>query len=441
MWKSMILTWNWSYSNMWILVVALLVCLFIGMPIGISLGVSSLIYLGIINPEFLSIVPQKIYTGFNNYGLIALPLFIAMGQIMNEAGLTKKIIDFSAIFIRKQKGGLGSVNVIASMIFGGISGSSTSDTASVGAILIPEMEKRGYTKSYAAGITVASSTMGMIIPPSVPMVIYAISSNQSIGRLFIASLIPGIMIGLFQLMMNKYLAHKNNFPVEDVSFESKKEFFLLLKESILALLMPIIVIGSVVLAIATSNESASFGVMYALLVGFFIYKTIKFRIIPKLFIHAIKVSSSIMIIIASSQLYVWILSIEKIPEKLGGLIVALGFSPQFTLIIMMIIILLAGTFIDVTPAIIIFTPVFLPVCMQLGISPIQFGVLLIAGLAVGAVTPPVGTCLNVAASISDLSIFQIFRGALPILIGNLLVLILICIVPFFTLWLPNMLVR
>ena len=411
------------------------------MPIGIALGVSSLTYLALYNPNFLAIVPQKMYNGFNNYGLIALPLFIVMGQIMNEAGLTKKIIDFSSIFVRRQRGGLGSVNIIASMIFGGISGSSTSDTASVGAILIPEMEKRGYPKSYASGITVASSTMGMIIPPSVPMVIYAISSGESIGKLFIGSLIPGIMIGLFQLVMNFFISVKNKFPVEEMRFSDRREFFALVKSSLLSLLMPVIVIGSVVFAIATSNESASFGVMYSLIIGFFIYKSIKLKAIPRLFKHAIKVSSSIMIIIASSQLYVWILSIEKIPEKLSLFILDLGVSAPITLLAMMVIILLAGTFIDVTPAIIIFTPVFLPVCVQLGISPIQFGVLLIAGLAVGAVTPPVGTCLNVAASISKLSILEIFKGALPILIGNIMVLILICIIPFLTLWLPYILVH
>ncbi len=411
------------------------------MPIGVCLGLSSLVYLFLFNPEFISIVPQKIYNGFNNYGLIALPLFIAMGQIMNEAGLTKKIINFSGIFVWRQRGGLGTINIISSMIFGGISGSSTSDTASVGAILIPAMEERGYPKSYASGITVASSTMGMIIPPSVPMVIYAISSSQSIGKLFIGALIPGVLIGLFQIVMNLILSYRNKYPVEKMHFKNVAEFFHLLRESMLALLMPVIVIGSVILAIATSNEAASFGVMYALIIGYFIYKSIKIRAIPALFSQAIKVSSSIMIIIASSQLYVWILSIEMIPAKLGAYIVSLGLSAPLTLICMMVIILMAGTFIDVTPAIIIFTPVFLPVCLQLGVSPIQFGVLLIAGLAVGAVTPPVGTCLNVASAISGLSIFKIFKGALPILVGNIVVLLLICLLPFLTLWLPEFLIQ
>ena len=426
---------------MMILVIALVFFLIIGMPIGICLGLSSLVYLFIFNPEFLSIVPQKIYNGFNNYGLIALPLFIAMGQVMNKAGLTKKIINFSGIFIWKQRGGLGTINIISSMIFGGISGSSTSDTASVGAILIPSMEERGYPKSYASGVTVASSTMGMIIPPSVPMIIYAISSGQSIGKLFIGALIPGVLIGLFQIVMNLIISYRNKYPIEKMNCKNVKELLTLLQESIFALLMPLIVIGSVVLAIATSNEAASFGVMYAIIIGYFMYKSIKIKAIPVLFSQAIKVSSSIMIIIASSQLYVWILSIEMIPAKLGTYIVSLGFSGPLTLICMMLIILIAGTFIDVTPAIIIFTPVFLPVCLQLGISPIQFGVLLIAGLAVGAVTPPVGTCLNVASAISGLSIFKIFKGAIPILIGNLIVLILICLVPFLTLWLPELLIK
>ena len=422
-----------------LLLVSLAICLVLGIPIAFSLGFSGMLYFAVNNPSLLSIIPKRVFSGYNSYSMIALPLFILMGQLMNDSGITKRIIDFSNLIFGRLKGGLGCINVFASMIFGGISGSSASDTASIGAILIPEMEKRGYPKEYASGITVASSTMGMIIPPSVPMILFCVTSEQSVGRLFLAGAIPGLMIGVFQLVINLMLSYRRDYPREVFSY-SVKFIVETVRTSLVALIMPIFVVGSVVFGMATANESASFGVMYAIVVGLWVFKGLRMRALPRLFLQAMKTCSSIMLIIAMSKLYVWILTIEKVPQTMAAYVTGMNLSPTMMLIAIMLLILIAGTFIDVTPAILLITPVFLQPVLAAGIQVEQFGALLIAGLAVGAVTPPVGTCLNVASAISKMGIERIFKGAIPFLIGNVLVLLLVCLFPPLTTWLPSLLI-
>jgi len=425
-----------------ILLITLVVFLILGIPIAYSLGLSALSYFVVYQPELLQILPQRFFSGLNLYALIALPLFILMGLLMNGSGITSRLIDFSLIFVGRLHGGLGLVNVIASMVFGGISGSSASDTASIGSVLIPEMEKRGYPKRFAAGITVASSTMGMIIPPSIPMVLYAIVAEESVGKLFLGGLIPGLMIGIFQLVITFIISMKRKYPKEDISL-SGGEIFARTKRSFFALIMPIFVVGSVVMGIATATESAAIGVMYAFVIGLFLMWGIKrkeyiTKVLPESLKSAILISAKIMIIIAFSKLYIWILALERVPKTVASFVVTMNLSPEIMLIFIVIIILLAGTFIDVSPAILLLTPVFLPACVAVGISPVQFGAILITGLAVGAVTPPVGTCMNVAAAISGLGIGSIFRGTLPFLVANVLTLILISIFSQLTLWIPSL---
>ena len=424
-----------------VLLLSLFIFLMLGIPIAYSLGLSAFSYFFVYHPELLQVLPQRFFAGMNLYALIALPLFILMGLLMNVSGITSRLIDFSLLFVGRLRGGLGLVNVIASMIFGGISGSSASDTASIGSVLIPEMEKRGYPKRFASGITVASSTMGMIIPPSIPMVIYAIVAEESVGKLFLGGLIPGLMIGVFQLGITMVISVKRKYPREVVSLTGK-DVFDRVKRSISAIIMPVFVVGSVVLGIATATESAAIGVLYAFLIGLVLLwrvnrKKYLSKMLPASLNSAIIISAKIMIIIAFSKLYIWILALERIPEAVAGYVVAMNLSPVIMLIAIVIIILIAGTFIDVSPAILLLTPVFLPACVAVGISPIQFGGILITGLAVGAVTPPVGTCINVTAAISGLGIGSIFRGSIPFLMANVLTLILICVFPQLTLWVPS----
>ena len=427
---------------MTILLLSLLLLLILGIPIAYALGLSSFGYFVLIHPELLSILPMRFFSGLNLYVLIALPLFILMGLLMNSSGITARLIDFSLLFVGRLRGGLGLVNVMASMIFGGISGSSASDTASIGAVLIPEMEKRGYPKTFAAGITVASSTMGMIIPPSIPMVLYAIIAEQSVGKLFLGGLIPGLMIGVFQLGIVLIISIKNNYPTENVSL-TLENVLRQGKRSSIALVMPIFVVGSVVFGVATATESAAMGAGYALLVGLILSRGLARSVylkttLPATLNSAIQTSSKIMIIIAMSKLYIWVLALERIPEAVTAFVVALALPPTLMLLLIVLIILIAGTFIDVSPAIMLLTPVFLPACVAVGVSPIQFGAILISALAVGAVTPPVGTCINVASAISGLGIGAIFKGASPFLLANVITLILISIFPALTLWIPSL---
>lgn len=421
-----------------ILLVSLGVFLFLGVPIAYSLGLSAFAYFLFVHPELLQVLPQRLLSGMNSYALIALPLFILMGQIMNESGITVRLINFCLIFVGRFRGGLGLVNVGSSMLFGGISGSSTSDTASIGSILIPEMKKRGYPEGFSAGLTVASSTMGMIIPPSIPMVLYAVTAQESVGRLFLGGVIPGLMVGVLQLAIVFWMASRRNYPKEEVSLSIGRIFGEIWRSSYV-LIMPLIVVGAVVFGIATATESAGLGVLYALLIGFFGTR----RLTRKAFLEAVRssilTSAQIMLIIAFSQVFIWVLALERAPEGLAELVTALHLSPTMMLLLIVLIVLCAGTFIDVSPAILLLTPVFLPAVIAAGVSPILFGVILVAGLAVGTCTPPVGNCLNVCSIVSGLRIGTIFRGALPFLAANVLMLILITFFPQLVLWIPSVL--
>lgn len=419
---------------MTILLLSLVVFLVIGVPVAYSLGLSTFTYFVLVQPDIMHVLPQRLFSGMESYALIALPLFILMGQVMNKGGITARLIQFCLMFVGRFRGGLGLVNVGSSMLFGGISGSSTSDTASIGSVLIPEMEKRGYPKPFAAGLTVASSTMGMIIPPSIPMILFAVTAQVSVGKLFLGGIIPGILVGVLQLMLTLWLAHQRGYPKESSSFS-----LALLVRSLYILVMPLFVVGTVVLGIATATESAGLGVLYTILVGFFLTKHLTWREFYKVVRTSILTSAKIMMIIAFSQVFIWVLALERVPETVAALVEGKDLAPFAMLLVIISIILLAGTFIDVSPAILLLTPVFLPAIINAGISPIVFGVILVTGLAVGACTPPVGNCLNVCAIVSGLKIGTIFRAALPFLLANVVTLALIALFPQLVLWLPNLL--
>ena len=423
-----------------VLLFSLFAFLTIGVPIAFSLGLSTTLYFIIFNKDLLQVVPQMLFAGMDSYTLIALPLFILMGQVMNESRITSRLIDYCLIFIGNIRGGLGIVNVISSMLFGGISGSSVSDTASIGSILIPEMKKRGYPEEYAAGLTVASSTMGMIIPPSIPMVLYAVTAQESVGRLFLGGVFPGIMVGVFQLLITIVISNKNSFPRENKTVSFDTILKMTIRNSYI-LFMPFFVVGSVILGVATPTESAALGVFYALIIGLFLIKSLNLKRIVKALKSAVLTSAKIMIIIAFSKIFIWVLAFERVPDELSETISSLGLNSTSMLLLFVVIILISGTFIDVSPAILLFTPVFLPSIIQLGVSPILFGVVLVIGLAVGACTPPVGNCLNVCAIITGLSIGKIFKGAAPFLIANIVTLIIIVLFPNIVTWLPEAIMK
>ena len=419
-----------------VLILSLFIFILLGLPISFSLGLSSMAYF-VLNPDFLGMMPQRIWAGANSSVMVALPLFCMAGMLMNLSGITRKIIDFCSYLIKPFKGGLGEVNVIASMIFGGISGSSVSDTSALGSVLIPEMENRGYSKAFATGVTVSSSTVGMIIPPSIPMIIYSTISNESVGALFLAGVIPGFLIGLTQLILVHVISRKNDYPIEEGKFELK-EMFKLSIDGILSISMPLFIVLSVSFGVATATESAGIAVLYAVVIGFLVYKKLKISQLAEVAKETLFTSSTIMIIIAFAYIFIWILAFERIPDIIGNFILSLNISYFWILIFLDILILIVGMFIDVSPALLLLGPILVPVMETLGMDLLQLGAILIVGLGIGLATPPVGMCLNAAAKISDMSIMKISKETLPFLICNVLVLILVTFFPQISLWIPSL---
>jgi tripartite ATP-independent transporter DctM subunit len=422
---------------LFILILSFLIFALSGIPLCFSLGASSIIYVLLEDPSLIIILPQRIWAGTNSFILTALPLFILAGEMMNRGGITKRIIDFSLCLVSPIRGGLGEVNVVASMIFGGISGSSIADTSAIGTILIPSMIKQGYDKAFSVGITVASSTMGMIIPPSIPMLVYAMVSGVSVASLFLAGVIPGILIGSSQIIIVYIISCRKKYHPKYIAF-NKKYFFKKSKDGILAIFMPIFIIFTISFGISTATEAAGMAVLYAGVLGFFVYKELKLSCFKQLFKKVLTISSTIMIIVGYSTIFTWILANEQIPLLIQNFVLGLNLDKYILLIILDIFILFVGAFFDISAAIVLLTPLLLKLVTSVGISELQFGAIMIVGLAIGLVTPPIGGCLFAANKISGMPIMDIFRSSLPFLICNLIVLLLVTFIPGISLWLPKL---
>ncbi len=424
--------------NLAVMFAVFILLILIGVPIAYSIGGSGIVYMILRDPNFLLSLPQRVWSGSNSFMLIAMPLFMLAGELMNQGGLSKRLINISMLIVRSFRGGLSEVNVVASMIFGGISGSSVADTSALGSVLIPEMTKQKYPLSYACGITVASSTMGMVIPPSIPMLMYAMVSGASVGKLFLAGMIPGILVGGTQLILSLAISKKKGYLPEPKKVPFK-EGFGIAKDGILAVLMPVLIVVTVSTGIATASESAAVVVLYALILGLLLYRELNGKKILAVLKKTATMSSSIMIIGGFTMIFTWIMAVEQVPAMIASFLID-SHIPTFVVFIFLDVLILAlGTFIDVTPCILLIAPILMPVMRQFGMNELQFGAILIVGLAIGLVTPPVGMCLNVASKISGLSIAAIFKAALPFIICNIIVLVLITFIPAVSLWLPGLL--
>jgi tripartite ATP-independent transporter DctM subunit len=300
------------------------------------------------------------------------------------------------------------------------------------------MEEKGYSRAYSTGVTVASSTMGMIIPPSVPMVTYAMVSGVSIGQLFLGGLVPGLLIGVLQIVAVQITKRVGKFRLSEGGNMPRRSFLSETREGFFALVMPLIIIGSIVFGVATASESAGVAVLYALLLGFFVFRELKLRDLPELLRKTAASSASVMIIIGFSMIFGWIMAIEKVPDLIAGFFLSLQIDRFWILIMLDLLILFVGTFLDVTPALLLLTPILLPVAQHFGISGVQFGIIMVVGTAIGLVTPPLGMCLNAANKIARMPIVEIFVAAVPFLICNLIVLLLVTFVPEISLWLPSL---
>jgi len=419
-----------------IILILLVILVLLNVPLAVSVGLVSLIYLW---PEGipLLIIPQQMSQSVDSFPFLAFPMFVLVGLLMNSGGISKRIFDFANCLVGHLQGGLGHVNVLASVIFSGMSGNVIADAGGLGVIEIEAMRKEGYDDEFSAAITAASSTMGPIIPPSVPMVIYAMAFEASIGALFLGGVIPGLIMG-FTLMVTVFLvARKRNYPRRDRRADFI-EIWRTFKKAFFPLLTPVILLGGIFSGVFTPTEAAAAAVVYSAFLGFFIYKELKPSDIPKICVRVLINLGTVLFILATVSVFTWILSREKVPELLINFIIKQDISPAQFLIVSNVILLILGCFTTITPSIILLGPIFFPLINTLGIHPVHFGVVMVLNLMIGALTPPVGPVLYVISDIVKLPFLQIFIAALPFIIPLLITLILITFIPQLVMFLPNL---
>ncbi|WP_422124347.1 TRAP transporter large permease [Planococcus sp. X10-3] len=409
----------------------------LGVPIAIGMGLASALAIWIDGGTPLVVLVQRSFTSIDSFPLMAIPFFILAGTLMEFGGISKRLINFANALTGHFAGGLAIVTVLTSMFFAAISGSGAATTAALGSILIPAMISRGYHKNFAGSVQAISGELGVIIPPSIPLILFGVSAGVSIGDLFMGGLIPGILIGVTLIVTVYIVAKKRQYPREEK--KTLKEILVAFKEAFLALLMPVIILGGIYGGIFTPTEAAGIAVGYAFIVGVFIYREIKLKELLSIFIQSSIVTSVIMFIIASAGLFGWILTREGIPQDVAGFLTGISDNPIIFLLIINVFLLIVGMFMETNASVIILTPLLLPVALQLGIDPIHFGIIMIVNLALGMCTPPLGVNLFIAAQIANIRLDQITRGMVPFYFAVLIALILITYIPQITLFLPNLL--
>lgn len=419
-----------------IMIIAFFVFLALGVPITLTLLLAGATYLVLHGEIPLLLIPIKLFRSTDAFVFLSVPFFILAGRIMNAAGITQKLVNFSDILVGRLKGGLAHVNVVVSMFFGGCTGTAISDTSAVGSVLIPAMIKKGYEKDFSAAVTAASSTMGPIIPPSLAFVLYGASSNVSIGDLFLAGIIPGILVGLLQMGIVAYYAHKRDYPRRTEKISTKK-VLLGLREASWGLALPVIILGGIIGGIFTPTEAAVIAVFYSLFVGLVVYRTLKPRQLLTVLTKSGVESGAVMVIVATAALFGWVLAYEQAPTKLAQMIMAWTTSPWQALVLVNLALLGMGMFIDSAPAIIMVTPILLPLYRMLGLDPVQAGLITCVNLVTGLSTPPVGCCLFAASVISRESFEKVSLAIVPFIMANIGVLLLVTYVPQVSLLIPR----
>lgn len=413
--------------------------LVLGIPIAFVLGISSVFYLLKTEMPFV-LVSQRVFVGLDNFLLLAVPLFILAGKLMNASGITRRLVDFFYILIGHIRGGLAYVNIIASIFFAGITGAGAADTAAIGSIMIPAMKKEGYSSEYSGAVTAISSTIGPTIPPSIAMVVYGAISETSIARLFLAGFIPGLLLGFAQLVVAAYYARRQKFPVREkvLSLRTVTHGFF---NTILAILMPVILLGGILSGVFTPTEAAGVAVLYAVIVGFFIYRELTVSDLLSILYETSILTGTVLIILAMAHLFGWILAAEAIPEIVAKGMISITQNPIFILLLINVLLLFVGTFMETLAAIILLTPILLPLAQTIGIDPVHFGVIMVVNLNIGLATPPLGVCLIVASPIAEIPLERIALAAIPFLAASICVLLFISYVPQAVMLVPNLLMR
>ena len=421
-----------------ILLITVFILLVIGSPVTVALGVGSLIFI-LMEGTPSVVVLHRMVSGVDSFPLIAVPFFILAGHLMNSAGITTRIFGFAKALVGWMHGGLGHVNIGASIIFAGMSGAAVADAGGLGTIEIKAMRDAGYDDDFSVGITAASSTIGPIIPPSLPLVIYGVMASASIGELFAAGFIPGLLMGVALMIMVTLYSRKRKYP-RDTRF-SLNRLWVAFKQAFLPLQTPTIIIGGILSGIFTPTESAIAAVVYALILGLFVYRSLTWRHILRVSMDTIETSAAILMIVASATIFAWILIDQQVAVILGDAL--LGFSQNKTviLIIIMMVVLLIGCFMETIAAITILVPVLLPIAEKVGIDPVHLGIIVILNLMLGLLTPPVGMVLYVLSKVSGVKFEKCVIATAPFIVPLLVVLAMITFFPDIAMWLPNVAYR
>lgn len=416
-----------------------LFCMVIGVPIVFALGLAPLVGFIIMEKTiFLKMIVQRTFAGVNQFPLLAIPFFILAGELMNRSGITVSLVSFANSLVGHLRGGLAHVNIVTSMLFAGISGSAVADTSAVGSIMIPAMEKDGYSRKFAAAVTAASSVIGPIIPPSIIMVVYAFMMNVSVAGLFAAGMVPGILVGASLMVVTAVISKHRNYPkaerratLVEVADNAKGAF--------LPLLTPVIILGGILGGVFTPTEAAAVAAFYALVLSVFVLKTLKPHELPKIFLEAAVSSGAILLVVGTATAFAWIATLSQVPIKLTTILFSISDDPYTLLFLINILLLLVGMFLDAGPAILILGPILAPTMVALGIHPLHFAIIMCVNLTVGLATPPMGLILFVASSLTRLRVEVIALEMLPFLVVEIGIIFLITYVPAISMTLPTLL--
>lgn len=423
---------------LWLLIVFLFLML-IGTPIGFVLGLTALFgFYSLGNPAFFTIVSQNFFSAIDNFAILAMPFFLLAGDIMNKVGLTRRIVEFSDVFFGRLRGGLAQVNIVASIIFGGISGAAVADTAALGKIFIPAMTKEGYDKDFSTAVTIASSIISPIIPPSIIMVIYGALMGVSIAGLFAAGIVPGLMIGIGLMILSWIISRKRNYPkhLEKITF---RRVFLTTKKAIWALIMLVIILGGILGGFATPTEAAAVAVGYALFLGLVIYRNLSLKDLFGLFLNNAIMMGVIGLVMCTASVLAWLLASEQLPEMVAEFLISVSTNKYVILFLMNFFLILVGMFMNIIASLLILGPILAAVAIDLGCHPLHVGIMICVNLNIALMTPPVGGTLFVAMAITRLSLEQILKELWPFILIELIVLFLIIYIPDLTMFVPNLL--
>ena len=412
-----------------IMLIVMLAFLAGGIPIVFAIGLASLTGMLVVGAGApLIMIPNSMFNGMDSFPLMAVPFFVLAGEIMNRGGITVRLVRFANALVGRFTGGLAHANIVASMLFAGITGSALADTAAIGSTMIPAMRKAGYDADYSAAVTASSSLIGPIIPPNITMVIFGVTASVSIGGLFLSGIVPGILIGLGLMVMASIIARRRGYQMAGEAISPRK-FVALTGNALLALMMPVIILGGIFGGIMTPTEAAAVAVAYSLLVGMLVFRELHLKDLPILFLRAGRVTAMIMIIVGVARIFADVLSSEQVPQQLSAAIMSLTDNKWLILLLMNLFLLLVGCVMDTTAAIIILTPVLLPVATSIGLDPLTFGIIMCINLIIGLATPPLGICLFVAADIANISFEKLVMAIWPFLLVEVAVLLLITYVP------------